>query len=105
MNKNYVNDKFDKWFDDNIDKILIDYKKNISDYSDEELNLEDVYKYAKEYIYEDYKNTPDFKCCICGSHCYGFGNNPYPVSKNENDRCCDDCNSEVVIPARLMNLK
>lgn len=40
-------------------------------------------------------------CCICGTRFTGFGNNPWPVSTNENDRCCDDCNWSAVIPARL----
>lgn len=98
-------DKFDKWFDENIDKILTDYRTNVSNDSDEELNLEDVYKYAKEYVYEEDKDIPDFDCCICGTHCIGYGNNPWPISKNENDRCCNECNDTIVIPARLMNLK
>ena len=38
-------------------------------------------------------------CCICGNEFEGFGNNPEPV-KSEG-RCCDKCNQEVVIPARL----
>lgn len=42
------------------------------------------------------------KCCICGRECENeWGNNPYPVSKNEQDRCCDKCNDEVVIPERI----
>ncbi len=43
-------------------------------------------------------------CCICGETFEGYGNNPYPVVKEENARCCDDCNSMVVIPARIANL-
>ena len=40
-------------------------------------------------------------CCICGKEFEGFGNNPYPVNKDENARCCDVCNDTVVIPARI----
>jgi hypothetical protein len=57
-------------------------------------------------------------CCICGAEFdNGFGNNPDPVKKNlkgedikqwdPNDpdgydpRCCDTCNTNVVIPARI----
>jgi len=40
-------------------------------------------------------------CCICGEEFEGFGNNPYPVNKDENARCCDICNDTVVIPARI----
>lgn len=41
------------------------------------------------------------KCCICGCPLSEFGNNPWPVSDNENDRCCDACNVKVVIPKRI----
>lgn len=41
-------------------------------------------------------------CCLCGNECENqFGNNPWPLSKNEEDRCCDICNDTKVIPARL----
>ena len=43
-----------------------------------------------------------FKCCICGQIFEGYGNNPYPVSENPNDRCCDHCNDSKVIPERLL---
>lgn len=40
-------------------------------------------------------------CCICGKEFEGWGNNPYPVVKDEDARCCDDCNAMYVIPARI----
>ena len=40
-------------------------------------------------------------CSICGKKFVGWGNNPYPVTKGANDRCCDDCNYDFVIPARI----
>lgn len=41
-------------------------------------------------------------CCFCGKECNDlYGNNPYPVSKNDKDRCCDFCNMTIVIPKRL----
>ena len=39
-------------------------------------------------------------CCICGKFHNDFGNNPFPVVK-ENKRCCNACNSNYVIPARI----
>jgi len=36
------------------------------------------------------------KCCFCGRECGEYGNNPYPLSENENDKCCDSCNSNVI---------
>jgi hypothetical protein len=47
-------------------------------------------------------------CSICGREIikteYGWdqGNNAEPVNSG---RCCDDCDSNVVIPARLMRMK
>ena len=40
-------------------------------------------------------------CAICGERFEGFGNNPAPF---KGDRCCDRCNSLVVIPARLLHI-
>ena len=45
----------------------------------------------------------EHKCCICGEPIEGYGNNPFPV-KTEGD-CCDKCNAEVVIPARIEKMK
>lgn len=45
----------------------------------------------------------EHKCCICGEPIEGHGNNPFPV-KTEGD-CCDKCNAEVVIPARIEKMK
>ena len=38
-------------------------------------------------------------CCLCGVEFEGYGNNPAPVK--ESGECCDRCNAEKVIPARL----
>jgi DNA-directed RNA polymerase subunit RPC12/RpoP len=40
------------------------------------------------------------KCSLCGEVYTGFGNNPEPLKKYE-ERCCDTCNSRLVIPARI----
>ena len=34
-------------------------------------------------------------CCICGKEFKGYGNNPYPVNKEEGARCCDECNDKM----------
>lgn len=44
------------------------------------------------------------KCCICGKEIRGYGNNPYPVVKDEGKVCCDHCNQTVVIPARIAEI-
>lgn len=40
-------------------------------------------------------------CCVCGIRFKGLGNNPWPVSVDPSERCCDRCNQEAVIPARI----
>lgn len=44
-----------------------------------------------------------YKCCLCGKEIEGFGNNPDPLGNlgEEDEECCDECNSEKVIPARI----
>lgn len=42
------------------------------------------------------------KCVICGEVKEEFGNNAMPLAKGV---CCDACNCEKVIPARLTRLK
>lgn len=55
------------------------------------------------------------KCCFCcneiekkytpeGEMYWDRGNNPKPVSTDEDDRCCDTCNSNVVTPSRMNTL-
>ena len=39
------------------------------------------------------------KCPICGAKIQGMGNNAYPLFEGI---CCDKCNSEKVIPFRLL---
>jgi len=41
-------------------------------------------------------------CCICGKEFDGYGNNPWPVK--EDGCCCDECNVDKVIPARISSL-
>lgn len=42
------------------------------------------------------------ECCICGKNINSYeANNAEPIAFGE---CCDDCNVNVVIPARLAQL-
>ena len=41
-------------------------------------------------------------CCICGEEFTEWGNNPWPVV--EHGICCDRCNMEYVIPARMAGI-
>ena len=40
-------------------------------------------------------------CCICGKEYEGYGNNPEPIKDFSSGSCCDDCNTNLVIPARM----
>ena len=60
-------------------------------------------------------NWSNVKCCICGKPLWNghviepsdeikdkyFGNNPQPISADEADRCCDECNNKLVVPDRI----
>ena len=40
-------------------------------------------------------------CCICGRKYEGYGNDPWPVEKEQGKRCCDECNMNVVVAERI----
>jgi len=40
-------------------------------------------------------------CILCGESIEDFGHNPWPLSTDEEDRCCDVCNVLHVVPARI----
>jgi len=40
-------------------------------------------------------------CCLCGAKYRMYGNNPWPLSDDEDDRCCHACNDTLVVPARI----
>lgn len=42
-------------------------------------------------------------CCLCGKEFVGYGNTAWPL--NDDGRCCDECNTSKVIPARLALMK
>jgi len=54
--------------------------------------------------------SKQYQCSICHKFWpkdlfgHGFGNNPQPVLPRFEDRCCDKCNSEIVIPTRLARM-
>ena len=54
------------------------------------------------YTIKKIKDAEKQKCCICGQEIEGYGNNPWPVK--EDGECCDKCNYEKVIPARINQL-
>lgn len=50
------------------------------------------------------------RCSICNQEMTHptlknyLGNNPFPIRTDENARCCDSCNENFVIPARIIAL-
>ena len=42
----------------------------------------------------------NYVCCICGKKIEGYGNNPWPIGDSK-EKCCDSCNINKVIPARM----
>lgn len=46
-----------------------------------------------------------FVCCICGVLIRDeWGNNPSPVNDEEGAKCCDVCDRDYVIPARIRQI-
>jgi hypothetical protein len=46
---------------------------------------------------------PKQQCCLCGAdiHTILESHNPWPLSEKDKDRCCGECNTTKVIPARV----
>ena len=42
-----------------------------------------------------------YKCVLCDGESYGYGNNPEPIKPYDAGRCCEACNTMMVIPARM----
>ena len=51
---------------------------------------------------EEMAGIPIWQCVICEEHFTGYDNNPDPVA--ETGGCCDACNTNKVIPARMAEL-
>jgi len=51
---------------------------------------------------EELAGEPIWQCVICEEHFTGYDNNPDPVA--ETGGCCDACNTNKVIPARMAEL-
>ena len=50
--------------------------------------------------------TENKRCCFCGAELKdGWGNNPDPANTMDDAQCCDCCNANIVIPARIYIMK
>lgn len=50
-------------------------------------------------------NEFEKQCCICGCQVEGIGHNPSPVIKRKGAVCCNMCDANVVLPARLKEMR
>ena len=88
FSKNFNFDKYGKYFDK--DGKLVDekgYMTALDNAGEQGAAIKEAYE--------------KHKCVICGHDFEGYGNNAYPVADGV---CCDECNKEKVIPARLKNI-
>ena len=102
---NPLEEKLENKIDEDVKNRILEKIKNKNiktskeDFEDE--NVGEPVEKDEEPVEEELKD--EHKCCICGEPIEGHGNNPFPV-KAEGD-CCDKCNAEVVIPARIEKMK
>lgn len=68
-----------------------------------ELKVEDMNKVLFGDIIDKMLKEKAHICSICGRLFEGYGNNPKPVE--DLGVCCDECNRNVVIPARLSSIR
>ena len=102
---NPLEEKLENKIDEDVKNRILEKIKNKNiktlkeDFEDE--NVGEPVEKDEEPVEEELED--EHKCCICGEPIEGYGNNPFPV-KTEGD-CCDKCNAEVVIPARIEKMK
>ena len=102
---NPLEEKLENKIDEDVKNRILEKIKNENiktlkaDLVDE--NVDEPVEKDEEPVEEELED--EHKCCICGEPIEGHGNNPFPV-KAEGD-CCDKCNAEVVIPARIEKMK
>ena len=102
---NPLEEKLENKIDEDVKNRILEKIKNKNiktlkeDFEDE--NVGEPVEKDEEPVEEELED--EHKCCICGEPIEGHGNNPFPV-KTEGD-CCDKCNAEVVIPARIEKMK
>ena len=80
----------------------VKYILTIDDEQTKELDINELIAQLK--AIKDYVKEPNeyFECCFCKKLVKGYGNNPAPVKNS--GKCCNECNAEIVIPARLMEM-
>lgn len=74
---------------------VVFYNREVKDTEDtDDVKIEDKEEEAEA-------KTEERICCICGKPIEGWGNNPNPIKKS--GECCDQCNQDYVLQARIVN--
>ena len=102
---NPLEEKLENKIDEDVKNRILEKIKNKNiktlkaDFEDE--NVSEPVAKDEEPVEEELED--EHKCCICGEPIEGHGNNPSPAKAE--GACCDKCNAEVVIPARIEKMK
>lgn len=70
------------------------------------MNDDETLKTALARAMEEREEGKTGPCCLCEGRYERWGNNPYPLCAEEDteSRCCQACNDQKVIPARMMKM-
>lgn len=44
------------------------------------------------------------KCCFCNAEIIGYGSSIRPLIRGRNAKCCDNCNRNIIIPYRFLEI-
>lgn len=102
----YYDKDTNKLIDTNVSQEGYNDLQSAQNFCKSRLSIESLQKHDDIYnrglvTESDYKPIETNKCVICGKEYTGYGNNAYPVNEG---RCCDECNANIVIPARIQQM-
>lgn len=84
---------------ESLDTKKVDYKKLLKeDINNAKEEEKSVMEETLDHIGIKLDEDKEQECVICHKPFEGYGNNAEPVAEG---RCCDECNTKVVIPARI----
>lgn len=68
------------------------------------MKLKKIDKEINGLLEGELKMVNKYKCIFCGKEKEGYGNNPFPLATLKDGKCCDNCNLNKVLPARLKQI-
>lgn len=88
------------------DKIMV---RAIQEMVNNEGNDQELGKQIRSLFLEKQEIEKEYlDCCLCENKIqpnpqtgWKKGHNPFPLARKSSDRCCDDCNENLVLPARI----